>query len=567
MYTSFFGLNEKPFAITPDPRYLFMSERHGEGLAHLLYGVTDSGGFIQLTGEVGTGKTTLVRTLLGQLPNEVDVALILNPQVTVLEFLQAICRELGVALPADRDSPMALVDALNRFLLDAHARGRRIILLVDEAQNLSEEVLEQLRLLTNLETAKQKLLQIILIGQPELREILARNHLRQLAQRVTGRYHLEPLSRDEAAQYIEHRMRVAGAVGEIFDLGAKHEVHRIAGGIPRIMNVICDRALLGAFSQEQRLVDKRLVRGAAAEVAGDADIALGTATWKWAAAVAAIVIAASAAFGIATLQESNSGRPAIARIVDGASTAVSDNAEDANALAVGTELAMATPTEALPDAPEPVPSMEPASLLPALVSGELDSGMPAAMANLAALWDFEFDPSAGTACARASTEGLSCLYQRGSFGMLKKLDRPAVLTLTDDQGDTHYAVLAGLNNDGVTLRFGDFEETYPADEVMEIWYGQYMLLWRPPAGSPGSIRPGTRSAAVVWLRESLARLNGDAETVGAGDDFFDPDLEDRLRQFQRQQRLQVDGLAGEQTQIVINSALSPDATPTLSGDS
>ena len=227
MYLSFFGLNDKPFAITPDPRYLFMSERHGEGLAHLVYGVTESGGFIQLTGEVGTGKTTLVRTLLGQLPDEVDVALILNPQLNALEFLLAICEELGVTLPADTGSSKALVDALNRHLLAAHAGGRRTILLVDEAQNLAAEVLEQVRLLTNLETAKQKLLQIILIGQPELRDLLAQNRLRQLAQRVTGRYHLEPLSKDEALHYIEHRMKVAGALTDVFDAAAKRAVYRV----------------------------------------------------------------------------------------------------------------------------------------------------------------------------------------------------------------------------------------------------------------------------------------------------------------------------------------------------
>ena len=220
MYTSFFGLNEKPFTITPDPRYQFMSERHGEGLAHLVYGVTESGGFIQLTGEVGTGKTTLVRTLLGQIPSEVDIALILNPQLTAVEFLTTICEELGIEVPKQRFSAKALVDALNRHLLQAHSQGRRIILLIDEAQNLSEGVLEQLRLLTNLETARQKLLQIILIAQPELREKLARANMRQLAQRVTGRYHLEPLSSEETFKYIDHRLRVAGALTEIFDPSA-----------------------------------------------------------------------------------------------------------------------------------------------------------------------------------------------------------------------------------------------------------------------------------------------------------------------------------------------------------
>ena len=261
MYTSFFGLNEKPFSITPDPRYLFMSERHGEALAHLVYGVTESGGFIQLTGEVGTGKTTLCRSLLlNRMPGNADVAVVLNPQLSAPEFLEAICEELGIDLPSSSGSIKALINALNEHLLQAHSEGRRTILIVDEAQNLAPEVLEEVRLLTNLETSKQKLLQIILIGQPELRELLARTDLRQLAQRITGRYHLEPLTREETNQYIEHRLQVAGALGEVFDAGAKRAVFKLSQGVPRLINVICDRALLGAYSQGVRTVNRRLSR-------------------------------------------------------------------------------------------------------------------------------------------------------------------------------------------------------------------------------------------------------------------------------------------------------------------
>src|SRR5579859_44737 len=269
MYLSFFGLNEKPFAITPDPRYLYLSERHAEALAHLLYGINEAGGFVQLTGEVGTGKTTIVRSLLAQAPKNAEIALILNPRMTAPEFLLTICQELGIEVPpASQQSLKDLVDTLSAHLLRSHAAGKRVVLVVDEAQNLSTEVLEQVRLLTNLETNTQKLLQIILIGQPELRELLGRNELRQLAQRITGRYHLNPLTHQETLAYVRHRLRVAGATSDIFTSYALTEVHRLAVGVPRVINVVCDRALLGAYSMDRHRVTSNLVRNAASEVFG-----------------------------------------------------------------------------------------------------------------------------------------------------------------------------------------------------------------------------------------------------------------------------------------------------------
>ena len=269
MYASFFGLNEKPFSITPDPRYLFLSERHAEALAHLVYGINEAGGFIQLTGEVGTGKTTVVRSLLAQAPKHAEIALILNPRMTPAEFLLAICEELGIHVEQRSEGSLKdLVDLLSFHLLKAHAEGKRIVLVVDEAQNLAPEVLEQVRLLTNLETETQKLLQIILIGQPELRELLDRTELRQLAQRITGRYHLDPLSREETAAYVRHRLRVAGATREMFSNFALREISRLSGGVPRLINIICDRALLGAFTEDRHAVGASVVRRAAGEVFG-----------------------------------------------------------------------------------------------------------------------------------------------------------------------------------------------------------------------------------------------------------------------------------------------------------
>ncbi|HEX2789327.1 MAG TPA: AAA family ATPase, partial [Steroidobacteraceae bacterium] len=267
MYLAFFGIAEKPFAITPDPRYLYLSARHADALAHLVYGINEAGGFIQLTGEVGTGKTTTIRSLLARAPKNAEIALILNPRLSPGEFLLALCEELGLgADDSSAGNTKELVDLLNRYLLRAHAQGRRVVLIVDEAQNLAPEVLEHIRLLTNLETETQKLLQIILIGQPELRKLLAREDLRQLAQRITGRYHLDPLSRQETAAYVRHRMRVAGATADIFTRGALREVYNVTRGIPRVINIICDRALLGAYTQDLHQVPAALVRRAGAEV-------------------------------------------------------------------------------------------------------------------------------------------------------------------------------------------------------------------------------------------------------------------------------------------------------------
>ncbi len=265
MYTAHFGLREPPFALTPDPAYIYLSRHHREALAHLLYGTGENGGFVQLTGEVGTGKTTLVRALLEQGLERVDIALCLNPRLTVEELLATICDELHIEYPRNHQGLKPLLDALNAHLLRAHAAGRHTVLIIDEAQNLSREVLEEIRLLTNLETTKHKLLRIILVGQPELRHLLARSDLRQLAQRITARYHLPPLDQKETAAYIDYRLRVADRNGSLFTPSALRAVYRQSGGVPRLINIICDRALLGAYSQGLAVVDAKIVRKAAQE--------------------------------------------------------------------------------------------------------------------------------------------------------------------------------------------------------------------------------------------------------------------------------------------------------------
>ena len=312
MYVSFFGLQQAPFSIAPDPRYLFMSERHREALAHLLYGVSGGGGFVLLSGEIGAGKTTVCRCFLEQVPVGCQVAYIFNPKLTVTELLQSVCDEFGIpvpAQPAGLATVKTYIDLLNTHLLAAHAQGRQCVLVIDEAQNLSAEVLEQLRLLTNLETNERKLLQIILIGQPELRDMLARPELEQLAQRVIARFHLGALSEHETVQYIRHRMAVAGMNTPLpFDRPARQRIHQWSRGVPRRINLLCDRALLGAYSAGKARVDSGIVDKAAAEVFDKPRLALAQRRWRPALAWGLGLVTGVALFGVVSWAMDGSSR-------------------------------------------------------------------------------------------------------------------------------------------------------------------------------------------------------------------------------------------------------------------
>ncbi len=550
MYTGFFGLHEKPFAITPDPRYLFLSERHAEALAHLLYGITEAGGFIQLTGEVGTGKTTVVRSLLGQIPKEAHVALILNPRVTPAEFLLTICEELGLpVLYAERGSVKELVDTLNRHLLEAHARGERVVVIVDEAQNLSPDVLEQVRLLTNLETPTQKLLQIILIGQPELRELLKRVELRQLAQRITGRYHLAPLSRAETAGYIRHRLGVAGATSDPFTPGAASEVHRLSRGIPRVINVLCDRALLGAYSQGERRVTASLVRQATGEVYGRPVIPL----WgRW-------IAAGSIAAGVALLMFG--GWNYLGHVSSSTPPATAQNQTPAAAPDQTPATLAGTPASAQPVA---APVQPPVAQLLRAHANETD--LDTAFTRLFALWSGSFRVGQAGACTQAARQGFECLIQRGSWGQLRALNRPAILTLTDDQGFEHQVVLSELQDEIAGIELGGGRKPVRVADLSKYWYGDYVALWRPQVSRARQLSAGMRGNDVRWLRNSLEKVRGVEPSPGAGD-VYDTQLVRLVEDFQREHRLTVDGIAGVQTQIALDTALRDPGTPFLQAQS
>ena len=519
MYASYFGLSDNPFAITPDPRFLFLSARHTEALAHLLYGVTESGGFIQLTGEVGTGKTTLVRTLLEKLPDNVDAALVINPRVSVLEFLRSICRELDIHWKAAQ-TPQDLIDALNAHLLAAHAKGRRVVLIIDEAQGLSEEVLEQVRLLTNLETREQKLLQIILVGQPELREMLARNELRQLAQRITGRYHLTPLSSSESRAYVNHRLTVSGAMAPIFTSAALRTLQRMTRGIPRLINIICDRALLGAYTHELRQVDAGLVRRAAREVLGEAPA-----------------------------QKQRSAR----------SLALGGLAILAVSLAVWALLPRSAETPPVPAAVAAKP------VAPDLNAWLADAAHPSdtdtAFASLFSLWGDHYDAGgSGSACREANVAGLRCLYRRGTWNNLRGFNLPAIVTLTDAAGGVHQLVATGLDDSSVTLRAGTVSARFPIAQVEPLWYGEYLILWRPDSHAPTPLQPGMIGTGVTWLRSALAGLQ---HTEDSGNSTYDDSLSAAVRRFQTDQHMKPDGIAGEETLVRLSAVLAAPGTPLL----
>jgi general secretion pathway protein A len=394
MYLEYYGLREAPFSITPDPRYVFLSERHRDALAHLLYGVGKggSGGFVQLTGEVGTGKTTLSRLLLEQLPEDTQVALLLNPKLSPVEMVETVCEELKLDITGKHGSLKGLTDALNSYLLDAYAQGLRVVLIVDEAQNLSLDALEQIRLLTNLETPTQKLLQIILLGQPELRDMLNRPELRQLAQRITARYHLTPLDAAEAEAYVKHRMAVAGCQHVPFSRLGMRALFQRSGGIPRLINVIADRALMAGYAREQQSIGERLVdRSADETLPGHARY------WvrryaRW--VLAALVLLVAAYFVL---------RPA------------------------PPEPAVATPTTAAPSAPADAGIDRLEARLAAPPETELST-----LTQLLSRWQIgsgEVSVRAATRCQALVAPGIFCLRGRATLEQVLRFDRPLILVL------------------------------------------------------------------------------------------------------------------------------------------
>ena len=533
MYNRFFGLTREPFSIAPDPRTLYLSERHREALAHLLYGVRGGGGVVLLTGQIGAGKTTVCRAFFEQLPSDCHLAYVVNPRLSARELLQTVCDEFHVhyrdETPQRPRSVKDYVDPLNAFLLQAHAAGEHCLLVIDEAQQLSPGVLEQLRLLTNLETHERKLLQIVLVGQPELRDLLARPELEQLNQRVIARYHLDALDEADTARYVRHRLGVAGLSGPLpFDAGALRALHRLSGGIPRRINLLADRALLGAYGRDTGRVTASMVRHAATEALGDAPPPTAR---RWSLWLAAAVLLTGTA-GAAAYWASRHAREQAA-----------------------THARLAAPTAQIPsrttkstDLPKSTSAWQP-------FASEAE-----AWQALAPAWGWTPSDDGTLVCEQAPAHTQRCWRSRLSLAELRRLDRPGLITLNADEGGASvHALLVGLRPQEAVLRGPKGETTWPLETLARQWRGDFATLWRTPEGYRAQLGEDAPPAQAQWLVRQLAVSQIGQPLPAAAS------LRQRIAAFQASEGLPADGRAGPRTLMHLNRATGVDE-PRLSAE-
>ncbi|RDX36085.1 AAA family ATPase [Kangiella sp. HD9-110m-PIT-SAG07] len=557
MYNEFFGFKSSPFTIAPDPRFLFMSERHRDALAHLLYGIGFGGGFVMLTGEVGTGKTTVCRCLLEQLSNDVRLAYILNPKLDAIELMATMCDELGIQYQPGERSLKAFTDLLRDYLLNNHEQGLNTVLMIDEAQNLSVEVMEQIRLLTNLETNDKKLLQIILIGQPELQELLAKKELRQLAQRITARYHLKPLSLNETASYVEHRLRIAGLQRPLFKPSAVKKIHQSSGGIPRLINVISDRSLLGAFVEKKNTVTEAVVKRAIPEVLGESHEAMSKGShgsrMLWFGVVASALLIVAAYFIITqypnvfkeeTVKEQTREKNKTDKeIADNATKNVSSKTSTNNTggkVRNNDDIAQEVWGEQSWDR----------------------MGLTSSR-NLFALWGVSYYPyQSSSPCDFAQDYSLSCDSGVADWDYIKQLNRPLNLKFSTQESGVFWGTLKSIDGDSLVLQFGDNEVRMSQKKLNPLWQGQYQLFWKTPEGFVENTKYGDNGPVVRWLTDAIYDIDQVDITPA---DRFSKKVEDWLMLFQMENGLIADGILGKHSVILINNKVVTNIPKLLGG--
>ena len=547
MYLSHFSLNERPFSISPDPRFLFMSNRYREALAHLTYGVEDGGGFVLLTGEVGTGKTTVCRCLLQQLPDNTRLAFVLNPKLNSLELLATICDELDIKYPENCDSLKVLTDKLSDYLLKCYQKGLSVVVMIDEAQNIATEVLEQIRLLTNLETNQKKLLQIILVGQPELQEKLAKRELRQLAQRITARYHLRPLNLKETMAYVLHRVKIAGSKKTLFSRKSIELMHAKTAGIPRLINTICDRALVAACSRNKNQVDHKIMAEAVSDVMGENPSPEALATNKpnrWLKSVAfttAALVLLIAVFWLG--QQSNQEQQTAQNLP------LTELSKETMRGQISQPKSQQS-AEQNTDKYAVNQSNSPNLVEQLLGSERWDNNGLWSMQQLLKLWNIEYSPLAdGPGCEFAANYGLICHTETGNWQKLRELNRPALLRFSAGLQGEFWGTLRSISGTEASMQFGDRVTTAKLEELSTIWTGEFRMVWQAPSGYRGGLKIGDRGPAILWLSQKMRVLMNEnaIET-----DRFDDNLKSLVSQFQRQRNIAADGIAGMQTILTIN---------------
>jgi general secretion pathway protein A len=626
MYERFFGLDEPPFRLTPDPRYFFLSQKHRDALGHLVYGIREGAGFVAITGEIGAGKTTLLRKLLREEDDATQYAYVLNPVLTGMELLQEINHELGLPIGENRREMMS---HLNQFLLQRKREGRNVVLVIDEAQALDGSILEQLRMLSNFETETAKLLQIVLVGQPELRDLLLRPDLQQLNQRITVRWHLGPLDRDETAQYIEHRLSVAsgGAPRKVFTQRALRRVYAATRGIPRLINLLCHRALLRAYASDRSMVTTAVVGRAIRELEdpllgsaprfGRATIVAGSAAIAAAAAAAAFLLWP----GRLPLPATSSTSPVAASV---------SGSTEGEALPGTVPIADAGGRSAVPAAPQPAPRMElPAGQVASAPTSDVPSGLdlvpPGAIAatgpvrvsaielgeapigptgladpvgsggveveRLAFLeavqqsspgqsayeateallraWGAEqLTPAEASGTSLdlpeiARQRGLRYLALQGNLNTLRVLDLPVILEVAPDDGSpARFVTLEQLAEASAHVAVGRESLEMTPVVLAEAWFGKAHLFWQDIDRLGPFLAIGQASDAVYRLHERLR-----AADVYAGQEtqVFAPETEAAVLQFQQRERLVADGKVGPMTMIALYRRTSPERLPRLSG--
>jgi len=568
MYLDYFGLLEAPFSIAPDPRYLYMSERHREALAHLMYGLESDGAFILLTGDVGTGKTTVSRCLLEQVPDDTNLALVLNPKLNSIELLQVICDELRIAYEKTDLSVKALVDYINRYLLGAHAQGKKTVVLIEEAQNLDLDVLEQLRLLTNLETNERKLLQVILLGQPEFLDVLDRPELSQLAQRITARFHLTPLKLKEVEEYIAHRLAIAGCRRPLFTHGVIKQLYNYSGGVPRLINVICDRALLGCYVQSRHQVDKQTLLSAAREVLGDSKAAViekrvSPRFYQLSVVVVILMLLITGAYFSGFQLEKVFYDNSKEEMTDTLKNPQTEYSPVENKTLENIQLESDKQSE-YQTRLELAPGAGEATGQPFIQWPKNNQRLRSNLQSFQVLFErWQLDYSIltdGTPCYYAQTKGLACTHERSGIQGLRQLNRPAVLTLYDDLNQEQYVTLIELGKEVAKIAMAGKIQVVPLEQLVFYWKGDFTLLWRIPPGFKDLIKPGNTGQAVLWLSKKMNEINQTPQMNL--NSYYDRELVEQVKAFQLRVGLKNDGVVGIKTLIQINQ-LTWQKTPLL----